>query len=66
LYEAPAISPSKKDCAGVFFVITNRRGMRDIQAKKERPNLGAEKAVSTPLVMTSMISIVLIFKKLTS
>jgi len=39
-----------------------KRGMREIQAKKERPNFGAEKAVRTPLAMASPISIILSFK----
>ena len=54
--------PIKKDCAGVFFVMIKNRGMREIQAKKGRPNLGAEKAVRAPLVRASPISIILICK----
>jgi hypothetical protein len=46
-------------------MIMNRSGMREIQAKKERPNLGAEKAVRTPLIIASAIWIILSFKIIT-
>jgi len=43
-------------------MMIKKRGMREIQAKKERPNFGAEKAVKTPLATASPISIILSFK----
>ena len=40
----------------------NKSGMRDIQAKKDSPNLGAENAARIPLAMASAISVVVFFK----
>ena len=39
-----------------------RRGMREIQARKERLNLGKEKAARAPLDKARKISLILIFK----
>ncbi len=36
--------------------------MREIQARNERPNLGAEKAIRTPLLMASAMSVILSLK----
>jgi len=40
----------------------NRRGMREIQEKTERPNLGKERAASPPLDKARKISRILFFK----
>ena len=42
-------------------MMMNRSGMREIQAKKDRPNLGAEKAVRIPLAMASAILVSVLF-----
>jgi len=47
---------------GLFFRIMRRRGMREIQARKERLNLGKEKAARAPLNKAREISLILIFK----
>jgi hypothetical protein len=62
LYETPAISPRRNDCAGFLLMMMKRRGMREIQAKKESPNLGAAIAVSTPDNTERMKSDFLSFK----
>jgi hypothetical protein len=59
----PPRNPSKKDCFADLLCRAKKRGMREIQHKKERLNLGKESAVKAPLIITRRIWIHLIFKK---
>jgi hypothetical protein len=59
----PPSKPSKKDCFAVFLYRMKKRGIREIQHKKEKLNFGNARAVNVPLKSASKTWFHLIFNR---